>query len=171
MQLFIVRHGHAVDMQSSGLSSDSDRVLSEKGLVRTRQAARGFAVLQTPVARIVSSPLIRARQTADIFADELGYKGRMIIRDDLEPGADPSTLFPWLRSLSDKPTMLVGHMPNVAVLAGLFVCGSDVTDLRFQKTSLCSLSVDSSLLPGTACVDSFLPPAVLRRLAGYDSVH
>ncbi|MDP6523009.1 MAG: histidine phosphatase family protein [Kiritimatiellia bacterium] len=165
MHLFLVRHGHAVDVQSSGLGSDAKRVLSDKGLVRTRQAARGFAVLETPVSRIVSSPLIRARQTAEIFAEELGYTGRMIIREELEPGADPSALLPWLRGLTERPTMLVGHMPNVAVLSGLLVCGSDVTDFRFKKTSVCCLSIDRGLLPGTACVDSFIPPSVLRRLA------
>ena len=162
MQLFLVRHGHAVDVQSSGLSSDAKRVLSDKGLVRTRQAARGFAVLGAPVSRIVSSPLIRARQTAEIFAEELGYTGRMVIREELEPGADPSALLPWLRGLTERPTMLVGHMP---ILASLLVCGSDVTDFRFKKTSVCCLSIDRGLLPGTACVDSFIPPSVLRRLA------
>lgn len=162
IQLFIVRHGPAVSLRSSGLSRDADRVLSEKGKVRTREAARGFGLLEHPVSRIVTSPLVRARQTAEIFSEELGYNGEITVRDDLTPEADPASLLGWLRRRANRPTMLVGHMPNVAILTSLLVCGSDAVDIHFRKASVCCLTVDEQLLPGTAVLDAFLPASYLR---------
>ena len=71
MQLFIVRHGIAIDREDPKCPSDPERYLTPEGLKKTREAANGFAAVENSPKLFVSSPYVRALQTAEIFADEL----------------------------------------------------------------------------------------------------
>src|SRR5260370_3155454 len=94
MQLYIVRHGIAIDREDPKCPPDPERYLTEEGVEKTKQVAKGVAALGVTGALFLTSPYIWAAQTAEIFASALDYAKQKIRRTDLLlPGAEPSQLF------------------------------------------------------------------------------
>src|SRR5206468_11915276 len=83
MQLYIVRHGIAVDREDPKCPPDPERYLTEEGVEKTKQVAKGVAALGVTGDLFLTSPYVRAVQTAEIFASELGYAKQKIRRTDL----------------------------------------------------------------------------------------
>src|SRR5258705_11314975 len=93
MQLYIVRHGIAIDREDPKCPPDPERYLTEEGVEKTRQVAKGVAALGANADLLLSSPYVRAMQTAEIFAKEFHYYKKKIRRTDLLlPGAEASLL-------------------------------------------------------------------------------
>jgi phosphohistidine phosphatase len=115
MQLYIVRHGIAIDREDPKCPPDPERYLTEEGVEKTKQVAKGFAALQTGANLLLSSPYVRATQTAEIFADALDYARQKIKRSDLLlPGGEPSLLFRELAKDRHASTVfLFGHAPQL----------------------------------------------------------
>ncbi|MDP9147713.1 MAG: histidine phosphatase family protein, partial [Acidobacteriota bacterium] len=91
MDLYIVRHGIAIDREDPKCPPDPERYLTEEGIEKTRQVAKGVAALGAGADLLLSSPYVRAMQTAEIFASALGYSKQKIRKTDLLlPGAEPS---------------------------------------------------------------------------------
>lgn len=127
MQLYIVRHGIAIDREDPKCPSEAERYLTEEGLRKTRQVAKGVAALGVAPDLFLSSPYVRAMQTAEIFAAALGYPKPKIRRTDLLlPGGEPSL---FLRELArDKQSSVVfcfGHAPNLDELLSVSVGAKD----------------------------------------------
>src|SRR5215470_15050638 len=94
MQLYIVRHGIAIDREAPKCPPDPERFLTDEGKEKTRQVAKGIAKIGIVADLFWSSPYVRAMQTAEIFAAELDYSRHKIRRTDLLlPGADSALLF------------------------------------------------------------------------------
>ncbi len=115
MQLYIVRHGIAIDREDPKCPPDPERYLTEEGLEKTAQVAKGVAALGIAGDLFLSSPYIRAVQTAEIFARELDYAKQKIRRTDmLLPGAEPSHVFRELaRDKQASAVFLFGHAPQL----------------------------------------------------------
>jgi len=115
MQLYIVRHGIAIDREDPKCPPDPERYLTEEGIEKTRQVARGVAALDAKAGLFLTSPYVRARQTAEIFADTLGYAKQKIRHSDLLlPGAEPSFLFRELaKEKQASSVFLFGHAPQL----------------------------------------------------------
>src|SRR2546430_3577701 len=97
MQLYTVRHGIAVDREDPKCPPDPERYLTEEGVEKTRMVAKGVAALGVSGDLFLTSPYVRAVQTAEIFASALDYAKQKIRRTDLLlPGAEPPQLFPEL---------------------------------------------------------------------------
>ena len=94
MDLYIVRHGIAIDRDDPKCPPDPERYLTEEGIEKTKQVAKGVASLGVTADLLLSSPYVRATQTTEIFVNALEYPKQKIRRTDLLlPGADPSMLF------------------------------------------------------------------------------
>src|SRR5215475_5233044 len=94
MQLYIVRHGIAIDREDPKCPPDPERYLTEEGVEKTEAVAKGVAALGVEGNLFLTSPYVRAVQTAEIFASALEYAKQRIRRSDLLlPGAEPSHLF------------------------------------------------------------------------------
>ena len=92
MQLFIVRHGIAIDREDPKCPPDPERFLTEEGIEKTRQAAKGVAEIGAVPDSMLSSPYIRAAQTAEIFAAVLEYPKQKIQKTELSyPVPSPSS--------------------------------------------------------------------------------
>ncbi|MFO0760833.1 MAG: histidine phosphatase family protein [Byssovorax sp.] len=117
MEIFLVRHAHALD-EAPGLG-DTGRWLSERGRKITRKVGRWMAKgKKRRPAAIWSSPLVRAVQTAEILAAEVGYKGEVKAVGELSPGRDPGDLLLLLQSAgTEGPLVLVGHEPSLSLIA------------------------------------------------------
>jgi len=162
-ELFILRHGIAVPHGMPGIADD-ERPLTSKGEQRMRQVGRGLAALRLDVERIVTSPLPRARRTAQIVAQELDLIDKLETSMMLSAGADPHRLRDWLRNRSEDRLMIVGHNPDLSDLVGLLILG-DVGRFPFElkKGGLAALSATPHSGP-LFRLDWTGPAGLLRRL-------
>src|SRR5437763_1186585 len=118
LQLLVVRHAIAVDpdVYARDHSDDDQRPLTKEGRERMRRAAVGIASISPPIVTLATSPLVRAAQTADILAEALSPKERVVI-DALRPGEAPSKVLQWLRSRrSEDAVAVVGHESHLGTL-------------------------------------------------------
>jgi phosphohistidine phosphatase len=115
MNLYIVRHGAAVDR--SDAATDEMRYLTAEGRSSFRKTARTVLKQGVEPSLILTSPLIRAVQTAEILAETLGFAGLLQVRDELAPGFDLRKLQSVLREFpADIEVVIVGHEPDLGIL-------------------------------------------------------
>ena len=115
MQLYIVRHGIAIDREDPKSPPEAERYLTEEGIEKTKQVAKGVAALGISADLLVSSPYVRAMQTAEIFASALEYAKQKISKSEaLLPGAEPGAFFRELVKQKDASSVFCfGHAPHV----------------------------------------------------------
>ncbi len=165
MRLYLMRHGAAVDLGDKGIFRDEDRPLTADGRRRTREAAAGLAGIGCRPARIVSSPLLRARETAELAAAELGIKGGIELLDALEPDARPEAAGRWLARQPPADLLLVGHLPQLPEFAAWLIGGAARARLDFRKAGAACVEFEERAAPGHGLLAWLLTPAILRRLA------
>ncbi|MCU1277801.1 MAG: sixA1 [bacterium] len=111
MELFLIRHAHAVD--GDGMRDD-DRPLSKEGRKQALDVGGALARQKVRFARIVTSPLVRAVETAELVAVALGYDGALDVHDAMRPdGSWKHLLRELLQKHGDEPLALVGHEPTI----------------------------------------------------------
>lgn len=163
MQVILFRHGPAGQHDSERWPDDGLRPLTTRGRERTRRAARGLGTLLAREPLILTSSLKRAKQTADILAEEL-LAPRVKVESTLEPGGSQRQLLEHLATLkSDQCAVLVGHEPDLGALAGKLLTGG-TTSLPLKKAGACQIHFVGALKAGTGRLDWFLTPRVLRRV-------
>ena len=115
MQLYIVRHGIAIDREDPKCPADPERYLTEDGIQKTKQVAKGIAAIGATADLLISSPYVRAMQTAEIFAHALHYSPQKIRRTDLLlPGAEASLFYRELAKDKQASTVFCfGHAPQL----------------------------------------------------------
>ena len=117
MILYIVRHGIAVDRTDPKSPPEAERPLTAKGVQKTRQAALGLRSLDVKPDTLITSPFVRAAQTAEIFAEALGFAPEKIrVSDALKPAAPPDEIVKELSQLRAKEVVCCGHAPHVDLL-------------------------------------------------------
>jgi len=157
--LYIFRHGIAVERGARGVSRDEDRPLTAEGRRKTGAALRGLLRTGCPLDRIVSSPLVRARETAALARELLLPEGTVDIADELAPGTAPVRLVEWLADRpADERLMVVGHMPDLGALASMLLCGRTDACILLKKAGVCALSFDGPVGPGRGRLDFLLQP-------------
>jgi phosphohistidine phosphatase len=142
MNLYFLRHGIAVKPGTPGFENDSERPLIPKGERRLRKTAAAMKELDLSFDLILSSPLTRARQTAEIVAGELKLLGCLKFTDALIPGGKSQALIQELNELKPAPenVLLVGHEPDLSRLISLLVSGGeDTAAVEMKKGGLCKL--------------------------------
>jgi len=154
VQLILVRHAAAID-RDAGVP-DERRYLTPAGRGYFRKTARTMRDQGVAPDLILTSPLLRAIQTADILAERLKYAGELVARDELAPGFDLPGLERLLaRSGNAGEVCLVGHEPDlsqlVVTLLGL------PHGFRFRKGSALSLAADPGRLRGAAAFKWLVP--------------
>lgn len=151
MQLFLLRHANA----DTPAQENDQRWLSEKGINQARRVARFFESRALPPPRILTSPILRALETARIVADHL--KLDLETAPWLACGMEPAGALAHLRDLDgDEPVMLVGHQPDLGMLAAHLLGMESDEALTIRKASLTLLEV-ASLRQGGARLDFSLP--------------
>ena len=131
MILYIVRHGLAVDRTDPKAPAEAERPLTAKGVQKTRAAALGLAELKVKPDVLISSPFVRAAQTAEIFAETLGYSVNKIKASDaLKPTANPADIMKVATRLRAKEVMVFGHAPHLDNLAAHLIGSRVFTELK-----------------------------------------
>jgi phosphohistidine phosphatase len=163
MQLYIVRHGIAIDREDPKCPPDPERYLTEEGVEKTKQVAKGIAALHAGADLLLSSPYVRAIQTAEIFADALDYARQKVRRTDLLlPGAEPSLLFRELaREKQASAVFLFGHAPQLDdIIATALGTKRHITALKKAGVALIELKRTS---PPMGQFVWLATPKILRR--------
>lgn len=165
MQLYVIRHGIAIDREDPKSPSDPERYLTPDGLKKTREAAKGLATLGIQPEVYFSSPYIRALQTAEIFAEELDFaKSKIRQTDALLPGAEPAVFFRELArgAKSGDAAMCFGHAPHLDELIAFAVgAKQDITGLKKAGGACLELSRVS---PPTGTLTWLATAKLLRKL-------
>lgn len=168
MRLLLLRHGLAVEPGTPGYEDDDTRPLTAEGRRKTELVARALGRLELAPEVILTSPLPRARQTAEIIATELGRTRQLHNCQALAPGGKPVSLLALVKKSHARAgtTMLVGHQPDLGELASLLLTGNALgAALEFKKAGLAVLEWNRSTSGGDARLQMLLPPRVLTRLA------
>jgi phosphohistidine phosphatase len=163
MELYIVRHGIAIDREDPKSPADPERYLTEEGIEKTKQVAKGIAALGVTADVFLSSPYVRAMQTAEIFAAELEFPKTKIRKTNaLLPGAEPSVFFRELAKDKDSATVFCfGHAPNVdELLAAGLGLKHPVTSMKKAGVALLELK---RISPPSAQLLWLVTPKLVRR--------
>src|SRR5258708_10885341 len=142
MQLYVVRHGSAIDREDPKCPPDPERYLTEEGVEKTKQVAKGMATLGITGDLFLTSPYVRAAQTAEVFANALDYAKQKIRRTDLLlPGAEPTQLFRELaRDKQVSTVFLFGHAPQLDdIIATALGSKKHVTSLKTAAVAFLEL--------------------------------
>lgn len=164
MLLYVVRHGIAIDREDPKSPSDPERYLTSEGIKKTRDVARRIAALIDAPQRLISSPYVRAYQTAEIFAEALDFPASKIERSNLLlPGAAPAEFFRELsRRKSAESAMCFGHAPQLDELIAIGLgAKKDLTELK--KAGLACLEL-ARVSPPAGKLQWLLTPKVVRQL-------
>jgi phosphohistidine phosphatase len=165
VKLLIVRHGPAGDRESWQAEGHDDRLrpLTPEGKKEVRRAGAGLADLVPDLPVLVTSPLVRAKQTAEILAKT--YRCEVISLEALEPEEDASSAVEWLRTRqSDSTIGLVGHEPHLSTLVGYLLTGKPESFIDLKKGGACLLKMDAAIRPGGAELKWLLGPRELAKL-------
>ena len=160
-QLYILRHGIAVPHGTPEVPED-ERPLTPKGRKRMRQIGRALRLLDLEPERIVSSPLPRAWQTAEIVAEALGMTDRLEADDALRADRDSASIRDWVQTRTEDRLMIVGHNPGLSVLLDRLVTGTaDISLCELKKGGIAALSTRPE---GGFLLDWIAPPKLLREI-------
>jgi phosphohistidine phosphatase len=165
MDLYIVRHGIAIDREDPKCPPDPERYLTEEGVDKTKQVAKAIAALGITPDLLLSSPYVRALQTAEIFANALKYsKQKIRCTDLLLPGAESSALFRELAKDKQASSVFVfGHAPHLdELVAAAFASKHPITVLK--KAGVAALKL-KRVSPPSAEFLWLATPRLLRRAA------
>lgn len=159
MRFYLIRHGVAEDGRPD--LPDDERALTKEGKRRTRQCMRGLARIASFDA-VATSPLVRARETAEIVCRVFDLPPAEAI-PELAPGGDLARLLARFEQAPDDTRVaLVGHMPHLGCLAGLLGFGDAELEIELDKAGVARLTGASR--PGEAVLEWLVTPRVLRAL-------
>lgn len=165
MELYIVRHGIAVDREDPKCPADPERFLTSEGMEKTRQVAKGVAEVAAIPDLMLSSPYLRALQTAELFAEALEYPKQKIAKSELLlPGAESLQLFRELAKNKDLSTIFVfGHAPHLDdVIATAVGTNHHVSSLKKAGVALVELK---RVVPPSGELVWLATPKLLRKAA------
>ena len=162
LELYLVRHGIAAT-RGEEYPDDSKRPLTSRGIARLKKEAGALNDLGIVFELIITSPLVRARQTADVLAESLKTKPPVAMSDSLAPAGTPAGVMQEIARHARKGKIaLVGHEPNMGELAARLIGAR--TALEFKKGAICR--IDFEVLPprGLGQLRWFVTPRMLRAI-------
>jgi phosphohistidine phosphatase len=158
MRIHLLRHGTAEDAPPSG--SDAERKLTEAGRDEIRRAVECARKASFAPSLILSSPYVRAVQTAEIAAGVLGYQGTIVRTDALMPSGSPARVWDEIRGGQDETEILLaGHEPLMSQLAAYFL---DSPALQVHMRTATLVRIDMERFAGNphGILKWMLPPDV-----------
>ncbi len=166
MKIYLIRHSNAVDLESADLEPDEQRPLSEKGREKMKNIACALKVLGIKPNLIVSSPYVRAEQSAQILKKALECKKDVAITDALVPFGDANDIIGEINEkFSVDELILVGHEPCLSGLIGALVSGAPEIFITLKYGGVCCLSADDLRMQRVGAIDWILTPKILSHIA------
>lgn len=161
MLLLLLRHGLAEDAGPATGYRDEPRALTPEGIARMRREARGMAALRLQPELILSSPLTRCLQTAEIVQEALG--GHLEDDPRLAPGMSLEDLADAISDRADPGRVVAcGHEPSLSQAASELIGGGTI---ELRKGGLAIIEAEA-VRPRRGRLKALYPPSTLRRLGG-----
>ena len=161
-ELYLIRHGIA-EKRGDAWPDDAKRPLSEEGMTRMRKSMRGLARMDVTLDVILTSPLVRTRQTAEIVAGGLDPRPSVVNVESLAPDGNYAAVVVDLQKHARKTRIgLVGHEPAIGELAARLI-GSRHR-IEFKKGAVCRIDVDEIPPGGPGDLRWLLTPKILCSL-------
>jgi phosphohistidine phosphatase len=168
MRLIIIRHGIAEDKEvwAGTGHSDEERPLTDEGRRKMALNAKGLRRAVDSIDLLATSPLVRARQTAQLVADAFKVT-RIETTKSLVPDAPMRAFLEWLGAHGDmKVVAAVGHEPHLGTLATWLMTDIEDSRVDLKKGAACMLEFDGKPESGTGRLCWSIAPSQLRDLAG-----
>ena len=133
-----------------------------------RSIARAITAMELEFDVILSSPYVRARETAELVAKAIDTGKKVKFSSSLEPGGNPRDLIQVIKGFSTLPEnlLLVGHEPHLSQLIGLFVFGESGSEITLKKGGFCKLSAGELHVGQCASLQWLLTPRQMLLMAG-----
>ena len=164
-ELYIMRHGIAVSRAAIGIGDDAKRPLTPDGKKKMQEIAEGLAKLGVEIDWIVTSPLVRAAETAGIVADSREGNVPMDFCDALRPGGSAEVLIAFLaKHPHRKRVMVVGHEPELSELAARLIGAGRNVRLAFKKGGCCLIRFDEFPPKSPGELVWWLTPRAMRKM-------
>ncbi len=165
MILYIVRHAIAEQRDStSGEQQDSQRPLTDEGRKKFRQIVRGLRDMGTRMDLILTSPYLRALDTARLLQKRLELDPeKLVTTEDLSPLGNPDHLIQQVgrQYASLASIALVGHEPGLSRLIAVLLSGDPTLPINLKKGGVCCLTVERLEYGRCATLEWLLTPAML----------
>lgn len=164
MDCVLFRHGIAAE-RDKWEGPDAARPLTERGAKRVAQAAAGLGRLEVQPTHVLSSPLIRAIETAKIAHSVLRVRSAMRIVDELLPDAPPNKLLLILHDLPPESCVLcIGHEPHLGMAASVLLSGRASASFPLKKAGACLIELSTPAKSGRGLLRWWLTPSQLRAI-------
>ena len=165
MELYILRHAEA-GKRLPARAKDVDRPLTEEGKEELKLVAKAIRNLDIKPDLIVSSPLKRAKETAEIVAKAIGSKAKPELWDELKPEGSRDAFLKRLSSVKRESTVLcVGHEPYLTQLIGDVMHSQTRPTMVLKKAGVARLSLKSFSPKAEGELKWLLTPRLLKRLS------
>src|ERR1700676_3934618 len=164
MLLYLVRHGIAMDREDPKCPPETERPLTPRGMKKSHAAALGLLALKVKPDAVLTSPWLRAVQTAEIFCEVIGFSSKKAVRSDSLRGTSaPTELLRELAKMKSKEVMCFGHEPHLHLVIGQIVhTGARITELK--KAGVACLDLER-ISPPQGQLIALYPAKTLRLLA------
>ena len=158
MNLYLIRHADAVALGDNGITEDADRPLSKLGETQADMIGKTLQKKKVAFDKIVTSPLVRARQTSDLLLKSCnGQVPEVHVCADLVPEAKPRKLAKYLRKLGGAEVAVVGHLPHIAHWAG-WLLGAKKAHIEMAKAGIALITCGSGPRKGLGVLQWLVTP-------------
>lgn len=156
MQLILVRHAEAANVGQFGATRDFDRPLTPHGHATARRLTDRLKAMGVRVDVVVSSPLLRAQQTAEPLLELAG--GELVTIDELAPDTHkPKKLARAVADLGVGAVVAVGHLPDIAFFAG-WLLGTGGPGVAFDKGTAALIDLGAKVEESTGTLEWLVTP-------------
>ena len=162
MEIYILRHGIAVERGTPGYKKDSERPLTKEGEEKMHQIADAMLAMGLKFDLILSSPYVRAADTAQIVASHLDEE--VTFTDFLIPDGNPLELIREINDVRVQRVLLVGHEPDLSGLISILISGGSDAAIELKKGGLCRLTTEKLIFGECATLNWLLTPKQLRAM-------
>jgi phosphohistidine phosphatase len=159
-QIYLVRHGLAEE-RGDAWPDDAKRPLTDEGMARMRKSMRGLSRLGVSFDVVLTSPLVRAKQTAEIVAGGVSPRPSIVTADSLSPAGGFAAIVADLEKHARKTRIaLVGHEPGIGELAARLIGSRHA--IEFKKGAVCRIDLETLPPSGPGDLRWLLTPRIMR---------
>ena len=142
-EIFILRHGHAENLTANGIENDFDRVLTDEGVEKVKRLSFYISKLKEEINLILTSPLTRAKQTAELFISNLSPKPELEIVNFLSSGTSIKEIVKGILPYSSyNKLVLVGHAPDLEMFLGKLIGAERI---KLKKGALAKVVLNNNI--------------------------
>jgi phosphohistidine phosphatase len=166
MNLILIRHADAGERDAKRWPDDDLRPVSAVGRERQLTCAAAMQRMGIRFDHLISSPLLRARETAEIVAEAYGFEGEIVVSDAMGPDCTARGIAAFLGAYANGDRVaLVGHEPSFSSLAAALIGRSADARIALRKSGVIGITFEGLAAPGAGELEYLLRPKLMKKRA------